>query len=134
MELIELIIRLIEWLASDKKKSPPQRSFSPVELAKQQAEWERRRQEWQEWQNRQAAAALLASTTPASQKPRATPPPIKSAASRQVAAPVPAAKTRPAPATAKAASIARWAKPNNLRSQFILTEVLKPPLAMREPR
>jgi len=33
-----------------------------------------------------------------------------------------------------AAVIARWAQPNKLRQQFILTEIFQPPLALREPR
>ena len=35
---------------------------------------------------------------------------------------------------ATATSIARWLRPETLRQQFILTEVLQPPLALRESR
>lgn len=35
---------------------------------------------------------------------------------------------------ASAASLARWLRPETLRHQFILTEILQPPLALREPR
>jgi hypothetical protein len=35
---------------------------------------------------------------------------------------------------ATATSIARWLRPDTLRQQFILTEILQPPLALREPR
>ena len=38
----------------------------------------------------------------------------------------------PAAQTATAPAIARWLQPNTLRQQFILTEILQPPLAMRE--
>ena len=38
-----------------------------------------------------------------------------------------------APAT-NATSLARWLRPETLRHQFILTEILQPPLALREPR
>jgi hypothetical protein len=48
-----------------------------------------------------------------------------------VAAAAQAARKLP---SASAPLIARWLKPNTLRSQFILTEVLQPPLGMREPR
>jgi hypothetical protein len=62
---------------------------------------------------------------------RPTPPPLP----QQVAAPPPAQVAppvrRPAPASASAPTIARWLRPQTLRSQFILTEVLRPPLALR---
>lgn len=40
----------------------------------------------------------------------------------------------PQPHIATAASIARWLSPATLHQQFILTEVLQPPLALREHR
>jgi hypothetical protein len=36
--------------------------------------------------------------------------------------------------SAGAESIHRWFQPRTLRSQFILTEILQPPLSLREPR
>lgn len=45
--------------------------------------------------------------------------------------------TRPAAreaAAADAAALSRWLTPKTLRSQFILTEILQPPLAFREDR
>jgi hypothetical protein len=52
-----------------------------------------------------------------------------------VIAPVaPETAARPAPITASAAAVARWLKPATLQQQFILTEVLQPPVALREPR
>ena len=45
-----------------------------------------------------------------------------------------AAAQRARPASATAATIAGWAKPTTLRSQFVLTEVLKQPLSLRPPR
>ncbi len=36
--------------------------------------------------------------------------------------------------SADAASVKRWLRPETLRQQFILTEVLQPPVALREPR
>jgi hypothetical protein len=41
---------------------------------------------------------------------------------------------RPAPAGADATALSRWLTAKTLRSQFILTEILQPPLALREPR
>jgi hypothetical protein len=38
------------------------------------------------------------------------------------------------PATATASAVARWLNPHTLRQQFILTEILQPPLALRPPR
>ncbi len=39
---------------------------------------------------------------------------------------------RPAPPTVTALSVATWLKPQTMRSQFILTEILQPPLALRD--
>ena len=36
------------------------------------------------------------------------------------------------PVSAQANQIARWFKPDTLRQQYILTELLQPPLALRE--
>jgi hypothetical protein len=49
---------------------------------------------------------------------------------------VAAAAARPAAtsSSANAAALSRWLTPKTLRSQFILTEILQPPLALREPR
>jgi hypothetical protein len=134
MELIELIIRFIAWLAepSDKKKAQAQQ-VDPAAMA----EWEQRRAQWEAQQRQAAAAALLASVHPQSVRPPVVaPPPVPRAAPAQASprAAESAAKVRsPKPVSAKAAAINRWANPRTLRSQFILTEVLKPPLAMREP-
>jgi len=35
---------------------------------------------------------------------------------------------------ATAVALARWLRPDTLRRQFMLTEILQPPLALREPR
>jgi hypothetical protein len=40
----------------------------------------------------------------------------------------------PRQVSAGAESVHRWFRPQTLRSQFILTEILQPPLALREPR
>jgi hypothetical protein len=49
-----------------------------------------------------------------------------------MAASAPAA--RPASPQVDAAALARWLQPATLRHQFMLTEVLQPPLALREER
>ena len=43
------------------------------------------------------------------------------------------ASKQPAPA-ARAAAVSKWLTADTLRSQFILTEILQPPLALRERR
>ena len=42
--------------------------------------------------------------------------------------------TAPAQPSARAQSLHHWFQPQTLRAQFILTEILQPPLALREPR
>ena len=46
----------------------------------------------------------------------------------------PPKSARAAGSSANAAALSRWMTPRTLRSQFILTEILQPPLALREPR
>ena len=57
------------------------------------------------------------------------------AAAAAVAVPAPSGATAPHDrpgATGKARAIHRWLSPQTLRGQFILTEVLRPPLGLRE--
>jgi hypothetical protein len=68
-----------------------------------------------------AAAPVMARTVAA----------VARAAQAAEVPPLPVA--RPAQATAKAAALSKWLTPNTLRSQFILTEILQPPLALRDP-
>ncbi|QOV91443.1 hypothetical protein [Humisphaera borealis] len=68
---------------------------------------------------------------PKSQKPANAPPPLRQRVQSQAAA---ARGDATRPASASAQTIANWAQPRTLRAQFILTEILKPPLSMREPR
>lgn len=57
---------------------------------------------------------------------------------RVVDAPVSAteltADRRPSPLSANAAAVSKWLTADTLRSQFVLTEILQPPVALREPR
>jgi hypothetical protein len=46
----------------------------------------------------------------------------------------PATPARAAAPPANAVALHRWLSAGTLRSQFILTEILQPPLALREPR
>jgi hypothetical protein len=46
----------------------------------------------------------------------------------------PSRRQTAAAGSATAANVRRWLRPETLRGQFILTEVLQPPLALREPR
>jgi hypothetical protein len=58
--------------------------------------------------------------------------PVERATTLTPAAPMTSA--RPAPtAGADAAALSRWLNARTLRSQFILTEILQPPLALRDP-
>lgn len=41
---------------------------------------------------------------------------------------------RPDASATTAGALAQWMRPNTLRSQFILTKVLRPPVSMRPPR
>lgn len=73
------------------------------------------------------------------QRPPAAPPAVAvfEEALRPVATPIrgPAATIRRAPGVAgNAAALSRWLTPQTLRSQFMLTEILQPPLALRESR
>jgi hypothetical protein len=50
-----------------------------------------------------------------------------------IAAPAPVRPVaRPQPVTVNANTLASWLRPGTLRKQFILTEILSPPLSMRE--
>jgi hypothetical protein len=143
-ELIELIIRVIEALGGgDNKKNAP----SAVDWQAQQAEWERQRREWEAAQQQVQPPPAIATSAGQKGKKRskgsggrtAGAPPIKPV--RTLAAElaestqrVDAPRRSPVRSAAGARSIAQWARPGTLRSQFILTEVLKPPLCVREPK
>lgn len=53
-------------------------------------------------------------------------------ASAETVAPVPDRMPTAPVASATAAALSDWAEPRTLRSQFILTEILKPPLSLRK--
>jgi hypothetical protein len=150
-ELIELIIRAIEALSGKKKENAPDPNWQA-----QQAEWERQRREWEAAQQRmqqqpvqqpfQAAPQPMAPTAraastrknrPARRPPPAVPPSSRGRVEELVettelvevqTAPMSRPVQRP---KVTASAIAQWARPRTLKSQFILTEILKPPLSMR---
>jgi hypothetical protein len=129
-ELIILLVRgLIKLLGGDASKRPVRSIGAPWEPP--------------------APAAAPAKTTamgnafsarPVKRRPggRRPPPPIPVAAPIVTSTQAPP-HTAPAPATAKAREMSgvnavalhRWLTPQTLRRQFILTEVLQPPLALR---
>ncbi len=61
------------------------------------------------------------------------PPPLKevAAAPMRIEPITPVAPARPKPAV-DAAALAKWMNPSTLRQQFMLTEILQPPLALRD--
>lgn len=64
--------------------------------------------------------------------PQAAPPAARIAMPAQPEpAPVRPAAAAPFPSRATAPAIARWLKPQTLRTQYILTEILQPPLGLR---
>ena len=150
-ELIVLLVRLIISAFDKAGKGSRQDQM--------RQEWERQRQ-WQlqqaqyerDRQAREAAEQFRAAAQRAA--PVTLPPPVPR---RQVARPVApaqeesardlvasltsataaAAAARSAPARrtmADAPALARWMRPATLRRQFILTEILKPPVGLRPPR
>jgi hypothetical protein len=74
-----------------------------------------------------SAAPPLVQPAPAMARPA---PPSFSTAAPAIASPSAQRSTH----GVDSAAIARWAKPSTLRTQFILTEIFQPPLALREPR
>jgi Na+-transporting methylmalonyl-CoA/oxaloacetate decarboxylase gamma subunit len=58
--------------------------------------------------------------------------PIEEEVSHRTTTDVPPPSARPQPAVVAAAAIHRWLRPQTLRQQFIVTELLQPPLSLRE--
>jgi hypothetical protein len=150
-ELIVLLIKLIIRAFDKAGKGSGQEQM--------RQEWERQRR-WQEQQGQYERDRLAGEAAeqfrPAVARATAPPPmprrPVPraaadSAAPRQEAAlelvaslasaTASAAAARPSPARrtfANAPALARWMRPETLRRQFILTEILKPPVGLRPPR
>ena len=143
-ELIELIIRAIEALTGKKRDAAPDPNWQA-----QQAEWERQRREWEAAQQRMQQPAPvqqpMAPTARVSRgkvaRPARVPPLVPASTLALIEGLVESAElveVKPAPparpvsrSKVTAGAIAQWARPKTLRSQFILTEILKPPLSIR---
>ena len=133
-ELIVLIIKgIAKMLGGD--GGPPKRApqaQAPTQIPNVPPAWQE--------QIRQAVAA--AQQTPAQRKARGrrpAPPPVQKAAPPVVVVQE-AATVAKAPPTAHrnapviATNLHNWLSPEILRRQFILTEILQPPLALREQK
>lgn len=130
--MIELIILLIRALSNSGEGS--QQEQARRQWAQQQA-WE--------WQQRQRLARreqggperqAVPPARPARSAGRVAPPPVPMVPLSVPTEAVPAPRRGEAPAAVGAAALAKWLRPGTLRSQFILTEVLKPPVALRALR
>lgn len=146
IELIKLIIWVVEKLANGSKSGQP--AIDPAWQA-QQAEWERSRREWEA---RQLAAMTGGAAVPppivvarppvvpAAGVPTAVAPPPTRAKSgkaakknaRATAAAAPLLQSTPTRGQARPARVSVDGR--SAREQFVLYEVLKPPLSLREPR
>lgn len=149
MELLLLLIKLL-IKSSQSGKGPSPEEQRAIEA--QRREWEARRQAWEAQQILQQSPAVQLPNAPALAAVRGgravklpKPPPLPASVRRpprqspalQAARPAPATQAAPSTAvasTADASAIARWARPSTLRSQFVLTEILRPPVALRAPR
>jgi hypothetical protein len=136
-DLIIILVRAFaRWLSGppQRRPSPPQRQSSPPPA--NPAGHPNLPPAWQE----QVRRAMAAAQRPAKGKPRRPAPPplpplppvtiIQTAAPAPIAAPA-HASTRQGPGTARA-DLRHWLTPAVLQKQFILSEVLQPPLALRE--
>jgi hypothetical protein len=141
-ELIRLIIEVIVWIARHSEKgSKQERARKEWE---QQQEFERRKKEFEE-RVRQLAAGNAPQTATAMQAAVQLPPITRlpagtgtkrSPRTQPIAAPPPSVPQKrsgsgqmPSPAAA-----VRGMTLSTLRGQFVLSEVLRPPLALRPPR
>lgn len=147
---MDLLFLFIKWLVEKSGNS----ADGPEERHRRQ-DWEAwQRQQW-EWQQQQMQAAGYGSAAPAAgygtaqAMPPALPRPAASTGGpvprrpvRRPAPPPGLPGTQPAsspgagarPAPADATTLAQWMRPQTLRAQFVLTEVLKPPVGLRAPR
>jgi hypothetical protein len=127
--LIILIRAIANWLGGD----APRRPTAPPTTPNLPPAWQE-----------QVRQAMAVAQRPGKGKARGrhpAPPPMPVAAPVTIVpntpsaplAPAAHASTRQAPAAARA-DLRHWLTPAILQRQFILTEVLQPPLALREPK
>jgi len=132
--MLELIIRaIVEATRESRRAEESRRAWQ------QQRAWEEQQRLWQaqqlQWNGglQPSAPGDRAYAPPPVPRPAVTQKPPEPAAARPTT-PAPAPRRAPRLASATAPAVAQWMRPETLRSQFILTEVLKPPLALRPPR
>jgi hypothetical protein len=134
--MLDLIIKAIIESTRDSRRAEESRRAWEQQRAweEQQRLWQAQQLQWTGGLEPQAPAgrAHVPPPVPRSRPVAAQMPPESAAAQRTTPAPAPRRTARLASATAPA--VAQWMRPETLRSQFILTEILKPPLALRPPR
>jgi hypothetical protein len=128
--LIILIKAIAKWLGGPPQRRPTAQTPTPPTPNLPPA-----------WQEQVRKAMAVAQRPGKARGRRPAPPPMPVAApvmfvtDVHMAPPAPAAhaSTRQAPHAARA-DLRHWLTPSILQRQFILTEVLQPPLALREPK
>jgi hypothetical protein len=129
-ELVEILIRLIAGLlkSSVAPAAPPRANPPPLpNTITMAAPGKKMRRP----QGRRPLPATVAVARPIVTS--VPPPPLPTASAKP---PVPAAAevtTRPT-STASADRLRKWLTPANLQAQFLFTEILQPPLALRDDR
>lgn len=124
---------------SERNSSPPPDYRSPEEIQRQQQEIARRLEEMARKPSPTQARPVPGQPRPAQRKSQKLPkPPVKifmpapqSVAPPQVIAPAAPQPQRPTVVGASAVTLSRFLRPGTLRHQFILTEILQKPVALR---
>jgi hypothetical protein len=141
-ELIEILIRLIAGLFENKAVKQPPRSKTPPGYQGAPAQPGRIEPPSRAAITRKMPAARRPGRRPAPQSVAVAQPIVTTLASPASVATQPVAVARAAPAkpiatgnpipTLSAASIRKWMSPATLKQQFLLTEILQPPLSLRD--
>ena len=129
--MLDLIIKaIIESTRESRRAEEARRAWE------QQRAWEEQQRLWQAQQRQWAGPQRGPETVGRVYAPPPVPRATQAVAEKpRVPASVPAPAPRRAATTgATAPAIHQWMRPETLRGQFILTEILKPPLALRPPR
>ena len=129
--MLDLIIKaIVEATRESRRAEEARRAWE------QQRAWEEQQRLWQAQQLQWTGG--LQPSEPAGRAHVPPPPPRPAVAqpppSARPASPAPAPRRGARLPAATAPAVAQWMRPETLRSQFILTEILKPPLALRPPR
>lgn len=136
--MLDLIIKaIIESTRESRRAEEARRAWE------QQRAWEEQQRLWQaqqlEWGGspQPPGPRARAHVPPPAPRPRpvvADKPPEVAGGGLAGGSSAPAPARGQSAPVATARSLAQWMRPETLRSQFILTEILKPPLALRPPR